>query len=184
MTRRLYRSVDERVLGGVAGGLADYFDLDPALVRVAWAVLIFATAGTFLLLYIVMWIVVPEAPAGYAPTAAQPPAAPSTGGAQMAAGAEPEPGAPTPGTEASTAGNEPGSGTRSSIAQDWMTRRGERRRYRSGGGGLVLGAILILVGVWFLARDAFPWLRDAQVWPLAIIALGLVLLVTSLRPRT
>jgi phage shock protein PspC (stress-responsive transcriptional regulator) len=163
MTRRLYRSVDERVLGGVAGGLAEYFDLDPALVRVAWAVLIFATAGTFLLLYIVMWIVIPEAPAGYAASAQPPPAAPSTDGAQTAAGAEPQPGAPSSVTQASPAGNEAASGTRSSIAQDWMTRRGERRHYRSGGGGLVLGAILILVGVWFLARDAFPWLRDPQV---------------------
>jgi phage shock protein C len=184
MTRRLYRSVDERVLGGVAGGLAEYFDLDPALVRVAWAVLIFATAGTFLLLYIVMWIVIPEAPAGSAQLYAQPPpAAPYTGGAPAAAEAA-EPGA-TPGTEASPSGSEsPASATHPSIGQDWMARRGERRQYRSGGGGLVLGAILILVGVWFLARDSIPWLRDAQVWPLVIIALGLILLVSSLRPRT
>ncbi len=60
--RRLYRSRDERVLAGVAGGVAEYFELDPALVRVAWAILILATGGAFLLLYIVMWLVVPEAP--------------------------------------------------------------------------------------------------------------------------
>ena len=62
---RLYRSERERMLGGVAGGLAEYFDLDPALVRVAWAVLIIGSGGLFLLLYIVMWFVVPEAPPGY-----------------------------------------------------------------------------------------------------------------------
>jgi len=62
---RLYRSERERMFGGVAGGLAEYFDLDPALVRVAWAVLIIGSGGLFLLLYIVMWFVVPEAPPGY-----------------------------------------------------------------------------------------------------------------------
>ena len=54
--RRLYRSEREHMLGGVAGGLAEYFDLDPSLVRVAWAVLIIASGRLFLLLYIVMWL--------------------------------------------------------------------------------------------------------------------------------
>jgi phage shock protein C len=61
---RLYRSRDERVLAGVAGGVAERFDLDPSLVRVAWVILMLLTGGVFLLLYIVMAIVVPEAPAG------------------------------------------------------------------------------------------------------------------------
>ena len=75
--RRLYRSRDERVLAGVAGGVAEYFELDPALVRVAWAILILATGGAFLLLYIVMWLVVPEAPPEAADAAAAPPDMPA-----------------------------------------------------------------------------------------------------------
>jgi phage shock protein C len=62
MNRRLYRSQTESILGGVAGGVAEYFDLDPALVRVAWALLALITGGVFLILYIVMWIVVPLGP--------------------------------------------------------------------------------------------------------------------------
>jgi phage shock protein C len=62
VNERLYRSRDERMLAGVAGGLAERFDLDPSLVRVLWVVLLFATGGLFLLLYIAMAVVVPEAP--------------------------------------------------------------------------------------------------------------------------
>lgn len=64
MNDRLYRSRNERVLAGVAGGVAQRFDIDPSLVRVAWVILALLTGGVFFLLYIVMAIVVPEAPAG------------------------------------------------------------------------------------------------------------------------
>ena len=59
MNRRLYRSQTESVLGGVAGGVAEYLDLDPPIVRVVWALLALITGGVFFILYIVMWIVVP-----------------------------------------------------------------------------------------------------------------------------
>lgn len=62
MNRRLYRSQTESVIAGVAGGVAEYLDLDPAIVRVVWALLAIITGGVFFILYIVMWIVVPLAP--------------------------------------------------------------------------------------------------------------------------
>jgi len=62
MNRRLYRSHTESVLGGVAGGVAEYLDTDPAIVRVLWALLALITGGVFFVLYIVMWIVVPYGP--------------------------------------------------------------------------------------------------------------------------
>jgi phage shock protein C len=67
MNRRLYRSRTESVLGGVAGGVAEYLDVDPAIVRIIWAVLAVVTGGIFVVLYIVMWIVIPETPAGVPP---------------------------------------------------------------------------------------------------------------------
>ncbi len=57
--RRLRKSKDEKILFGVAGGVADYFDFDPVLVRVAWVLLSFATSGVALLVYIVMAFVMP-----------------------------------------------------------------------------------------------------------------------------
>lgn len=65
MRERLYRSRDDRILFGVAGGMARYFNVDPAIVRLVW-VLLFIAAGTGILLYIVAAIVIPEEPAGYA----------------------------------------------------------------------------------------------------------------------
>lgn len=62
MNRRLYRSRTDTILGGVAAGVANYLDADPALVRIAWAVLIPLTGGLAFIAYIVGWIVVPEAP--------------------------------------------------------------------------------------------------------------------------
>ena len=64
MNDRLYRSRNERMVAGVAGGVAERFDLDPALVRVLWVVLIFLSGGIFLLLYIAMAVLVPETPDG------------------------------------------------------------------------------------------------------------------------
>lgn len=69
MRERLYRSRDDRMLFGVAGGMAEWMDLDPAIVRLVWALLILA-GGVGLLLYIVAAIVIPEAPLGVAGAAA------------------------------------------------------------------------------------------------------------------
>lgn len=70
MNRRLYRSRTDTILGGVAAGVAKYLDADPALVRIAWAVLIPLTGGLAFIAYIVGWIVVPEAPRDAPMTAA------------------------------------------------------------------------------------------------------------------
>jgi phage shock protein PspC (stress-responsive transcriptional regulator) len=65
MRNPLYRSRTDRMIFGVAGGMAEWFDVDPSVVRLVWALLILA-GGVGLLLYIVAAIVVPEAPLGYA----------------------------------------------------------------------------------------------------------------------
>lgn len=59
---RLTKSHDSK-LGGVAGGLADYFDLDPTLVRVLWVVALFVPAIGFgaVIAYVIMWFVMPDA---------------------------------------------------------------------------------------------------------------------------
>ena len=59
--RKLYRSNRERILGGVAGGMAEHFDLDPTLIRLIWVVAVIA-GGFGLLAYIIAWIVIPESP--------------------------------------------------------------------------------------------------------------------------
>jgi phage shock protein C len=60
MSERLYRSPEDRMLAGVAGGLAEMWDVDPSLVRIVWALVVLFSGGIALLVYIVMAIVVPE----------------------------------------------------------------------------------------------------------------------------
>lgn len=61
MARRLYRSRTDRVVGGVCGGLARYFDVDPTLIRLAW-LLTCLWAGTGVLAYVLAWILIPREP--------------------------------------------------------------------------------------------------------------------------
>jgi phage shock protein C len=67
--RRIMRSSTDKKIAGVCAGLADYFDLDPTIVRVLWFLAVFF-AGTGFLAYIILWIVLPLAPAGVIPTSA------------------------------------------------------------------------------------------------------------------
>lgn len=124
------------MLGGVAGGLAEYLEVDSALVRLAFVALVLA-AGAGFLGYIIAWIVIPEEPLN--PTAYPVAAAPAAA-----------PGAP--------------------------------RARSSGGRGarLVIGAILVVIGVFLLLDWALPDLYQ-YLWPAAIIVLGLGLLAYGAR---
>jgi phage shock protein PspC (stress-responsive transcriptional regulator) len=147
MNRRLYRSRTDTVLGGVAAGLADYLNADPALVRIAWAILVVVTGGAALLAYIVAWIVVPEEPEA---PAAEPVTDPVTGEViePVAAPAA----APT----------SSGSGGRA---------------------GVVVGIGLVLIGVWFLLREYLPDFDWGLVWPLVLVGIGALIVVSSMRRR-
>jgi phage shock protein C len=59
--RRIYRSRDDRVIGGVAGGIASYLGVDPVLIRISFVALAFAVVG--IPMYIIGWVIIPEAPA-------------------------------------------------------------------------------------------------------------------------
>ncbi|MDE2815493.1 MAG: PspC domain-containing protein [Chloroflexota bacterium] len=61
--RRLMRSRTDRTCAGVCGGLAEYIDWDPTIVRLLWILALFLSGGMALFAYLVFWIVMPEAPA-------------------------------------------------------------------------------------------------------------------------
>src|SRR5437588_1933327 len=58
-SRKLYRSREEHMISGVAGGTAEYFGADPTLVRLIWVVLTVATGGLAAFGYLLLWISVP-----------------------------------------------------------------------------------------------------------------------------
>lgn len=61
-TKKLYRSRSDRRIGGVCGGLADYFNIDPTLVRLLFILGLIFVGGT-LVAYLILMIVIPEEPA-------------------------------------------------------------------------------------------------------------------------
>ncbi len=60
-TKRIFRHPDNKVLGGVCSGLGYYFGFDPLWLRIAFAVVFFAGFGSGLLVYILLWIIIPKA---------------------------------------------------------------------------------------------------------------------------
>lgn len=167
MNRRLLRSPDDRVLAGIAGGMAETYELDPALVRVGWALLILLTGGVFLVLYIVMAVVVPLRSETVSVWAAAGPE-----------GVPPGPGgAAGPGSPAGAPGGyRPGSG------QPYVYRR---RARNDASGPIVIGLILIVAGAFFLARQLIPALNIGLLWPVIVICGGVLLILAAfVRPRS
>ncbi len=171
MEKRLQRSRRDRVIGGVCGGLAAYLEVDAVLVRVVFALLALASGGTFGLIYLILWFVMPEEgrPAltkattpeqpdlteSQSPTAASPEEAPvgqATGPAGEAL-PPPEPPEPAPTTE---------------------PRRRDNR---------LLGWLLVGVGAYFLLRSLGLEEAMRSFWPLLLIAIGLFLLWPYLQRR-
>jgi phage shock protein C len=125
--RVLRRSREDRVLGGVSGGLGRYFGVDPILIRLAWVALVLV-GGSGVLLYIIAWIIIPEEKAG------------------------------------EHIGTVPTSTTDSAMAM----------RYLIGGGLIVIGAALLL-------RLVIPDIEFRFIWPVVLIAVGLIILMKGMR---
>ena len=155
MNRRWVRSPTNRVIGGVAAGLADYLNADPALVRIAWALLVIVTGGAAFLAYLVAWIVVPEGPD-----------APSAATGTTATVVDADPGAP-------------GSTSPTYAVPTTATSGGGDNR-----AGLIVGIGLVLLGAWFLVREYLPDIDWSLLWPIILIAVGVLILVSVSRRRS
>jgi phage shock protein C len=60
LKNRLYRSQSDRMVAGVSGGMAEYFDVDPTIIRLAWVLAFFATGPLALLLYVMCALIIPR----------------------------------------------------------------------------------------------------------------------------
>jgi phage shock protein C len=182
VSNRLYRSPADRVIGGVAGGLAVWLNIDPSLVRIAWVLLAIFSGGIFLLVYFVMMLVVPLPPAGWVPP--QPQASPGPG-AGPSGWQSPDGGASAGASGAAPGGwQAPDGAAPSSAPGVWPAsgpppQRGPSQ-VNSGNAGIVVGIVLIVLGAWFLV-DQYLDLDWALLWPVMGIALGVVLIVGAMR---
>ncbi len=141
MQKKLYRSRKFRVLGGVAGGLAEYFGLDPILMRVIF-VLFTLINGIGVLLYIIFWIIIPEEPF------------------EVAYNIHKE-------TSKETA---EGNIHSEKTAVEYT---------RNGSGRVIIGVILIIIGLLFLAERFIPAFCFEDVIPLTLVIIGIFLIWNS-----
>ncbi|HHY39090.1 MAG TPA: PspC domain-containing protein [Clostridia bacterium] len=157
--KRLYRSRRQRIIGGVCGGIAEYFDVDVVLVRVL-AVLLALMGGPAIVAYIIAWIIIPEEPVGT-----------KTGGGRTG----PEDASLDEGGTATAPGGD-------AAPTQWEDERNAAADERS---RALLGYVLVAVGVVFLLRNwSLPWMGFhfwrpyfGQWWPILLIALGVAILL-------
>jgi phage shock protein PspC (stress-responsive transcriptional regulator) len=175
MQRRLHRSEHDCLLTGLSAGMADYFDVDPTLMRLLWVLLAIFTGGVAIIVYFVMVVVVPTG------------AAPAPGVEPGAVGADDEPGdvgeaqepdaEPTGGEAAPQQAPGPAApGAAQTYQPHAPERPSDRRRM---GGAAIVGLALVVIGVLALL-DSLGLLAqfDAwRLWPVILIAFGAFLIL-------
>lgn len=162
---RLYRTVQGRVVGGVAGGLADYFGMDPTIVRLIFVLLVIF-GGSGVLLYIILWIILPEkniyTPVNTYTTNAPPSTGSTSGIGEAYHGFE--------------------QGKPSAPENEIYTQVTEAHQKKKMEGSLIGGAMLIILGAIFLVQRFIPHINFRDLWPILLVSLGLILIFGNL-PR-
>jgi len=59
MAKKLYRSKKNNIIAGICGGIAEYFEIDPNIVRLLWIAGTLLTGGTGLIVYVIAWFLIP-----------------------------------------------------------------------------------------------------------------------------
>ncbi len=164
-SKKLYRSRIDRMIAGVCGGLAKYFDIDPTIVRVLFVVSIFIGGGG-IIAYIILWIVVPEEQIIF-----------QSAGQASQTDSDSE--------ESNSNTNQDSSKSDSSNFNSEINKKvneatneinkilDEARNNKKVFGG----TILILLGILFLLDNLFPRFDFGDYWPIILIALGVGIII-------
>lgn len=132
--KKLRRSYKDSIIGGVSGGLGEYFATDPLIFRILFVVLLFTGGGGFLI-YLLMWIFIPKDERKF--------------GEGFDAPKEEE--------------------AKPFIDVD------DVKEKKPGSGSVIGGAILIIIGLFFLLENLWPWLDFSDLWPAALVIAGLAI---------
>jgi len=149
MYKKLYRSVTDKMLGGVCGGLAEYFSIDPVLVRLIF-VLAVIFGGSGILAYIILWIIIPQKPFIITPFNTNPPSSDSQPSGEEKKSENPE---------------------FNMSAMNINKSQSNRSIYA--------GAFLILLGGIFLLDNFVPHFHFGDFWPLILIGLGFAIILNA-----
>lgn len=153
--KTLRRSATNQVIAGVCGGIGEYFEVDPTIIRILFIILGFAT-GSGILIYIILWLVIPG------PTSA----ANTPSEATVKEGFR----------EMETKFHE----VKEKIEQE-ITEEERQTVTSSTQGPHWLGIALILIGGWFFLRNFgfFRFVDFGRLWPIAIILIGVYFLMNK-----
>ncbi len=160
MEKRLYRSQSDRILWGVCGGLAKYFDMDPTIVRII-AVLTVFISGAGIIAYIILAIVIPL---------------------ENSKSASPRDTIKENVEEIKETTSELGREVQSTLTGKTNAERETEIRHRRRN---VFGISIVVIGVLLLlgSLNVFWWMRWTYLWPLIIIAIGLIIVFSNRRKR-
>ncbi len=151
--KRLYRSKKDRIIAGICGGIAEYFDIDPTLVRIIAVLTIFVN-GIGLIAYLIAWIVIPQ-------NAEQS----SEQNSKEEKGELRE--------KAEKIAQNIGKHINEDLDKDSYKK--DRR--------IIGGLILLGLGCLFLINNFLPHLSLGKLWPLILIIIGLGILAGSFRRK-
>ncbi|MCK9302242.1 MAG: PspC domain-containing protein [Bacteroidales bacterium] len=152
--KKLQRSRNNRVIAGVCGGLGEYFDIDPVIFRLIFAILFFA-AGGGLLVYIILWIILPENKIAYNIN-------------------KDEDKKPNYDRAASETPFEESSNTNVNE---------EDNKKKNTNGALIIGVAFILLGGMFLMQNLWGFFRIEDWWPLLLVAAGVVFMINAVNNK-
>ena len=161
MEKRLYRNRSDRMIWGVCGGLAKYFDIDPTIVRII-AVLSVLVSGVGILAYIILAIVIPL---------------------EGSKAAEPKDTIRENVEEMKETAGELGREIRSTLeGEEGESEEVAKIRYRRRN---LFGIVIIILGIIFLlgSFDFFWWFRWSYLWPLILIAIGALIILGVRKKR-
>lgn len=153
MTKKLYRSEKDKIVAGVCGGLGDYFDLDPTIIRIIFVILTI-WGGVGILLYIIGIIVMPPNPDQVRSSKDDIKENVKKSAQTFAQDLR----------QAAEDLKEPVKNDRKRLSRDQ-----------------VLGLIILLLGLMFLFRNFFNWFNLHDYWPIILVVIGILLLLGGAR---
>lgn len=177
MAKKLYRSRDDRMIAGVCGGIAAYFNVDSTLIRLA-VLAVFIFQGVGLIAYLIAWFVMEEKPLRNEyrmpddyylseKSEADFSAAPDREAEAESADAQAEP---------ESEGENENRGRNQTAAKKEAAFQNKGSEDSDGQRRKILAVIIIIIGMIFLADIWIPTLYWQKYWPLVLIAAGILML--------
>ncbi|MCK9168389.1 MAG: PspC domain-containing protein [Bacteroidia bacterium] len=160
---RFYRSNTNRIIGGVCSGLGNYFDIDPVIMRVIFFILALAGGGG-VLIYLLLWILVPESPSLY-----------------------PNPDEKKNNNKSNTMNAEEVKFEEMGYDSHGETPNGNEKNTNKNpeksNGALIAGLILIVLGFMFLVDRFIPAITFGDLWPIILIVIGGILIYENYKDK-